>query len=131
MPPVNYLAVLVSAVVLFVLGALWFSLLFSNPWRRMMGITGPQQAPGAALLAQFFVCTLLTSWGMAVVLSHAGNMEMGRAVGFAILCWLGFAGATSYSTAMAGLKPRALWAIESGYNLVSFVIAAVILSAWR
>ena len=131
MPPVNYLAVLVSAVVVFVLGGLWFSLLFTKPWRQMMGVTGPQQSPGAALFAQFFVCALVTSWGMAVVLSHVGNMEIGRAVGFAILCWLGFAGATSYSTAMAGLKPRALWAIESGYNLVSFVIAAVILSVWR
>ena len=131
MPSINYLAVLVSAVVVFVLGALWFSLLFSKPWRRMMGVSGPQQSPGAALLAQFFVCAVLVSWGMAVVLSHVGNMEIGRAVGFAILCWLGFAGATSYSTAMAGLKPRALWAIESGYNLVSFIIAAVILSVWR
>ena len=73
MPPINYLAVLVTGVVVFVLGGLWFSLLFTKPWRQMMG----------------------------------------------------------YSTAMAGLKPRALWAIESGYNLVSFIIAAVILSAWH
>jgi hypothetical protein len=131
MPSVNYLAVLVSAVVLFVLGGLWFSLLFSKPWRRMMGVTGPQESPGAALFAQFFVCALVTSWGMAMVLNHAGPVEAGRATGFAILCWLGFAGATSYSAAAAGKKPPALWAIESGYNLVSFILAAVILSAWR
>jgi hypothetical protein len=31
----------------------------------------------------------------------------------------------------SGTKPVALWAIETGYNLVSFVIAAVILSAWH
>jgi hypothetical protein len=130
MPPINYLAVLVTAVVVFLLGGLWFSLLFTKPWLRMMGIT-QQGSPGAALFAQFFVCALLTSWGMAVILSHAGSMEAGRAVGFAIICWIGFAGATSYSTAKAGKKPVALWAIESGYNLVSFIIAAVILSAWR
>jgi Protein of unknown function (DUF1761) len=131
MPPVNYLAVLVSAIVLFVLGGLWFSLLFANPWRRMQGVTGPMGSPGAVLFAQLFVCALLTSWGMAMILNHAGPMEAGRAFGFAILCWLGFAGATSYATAAAGGKQRAQWAIESGYNLVSFIIAAVILSAWR
>jgi hypothetical protein len=131
MPPVNYLAVLVSALVLFLLGGVWFSLLFANPWRRMQGVTGPQGSPGAVLFVQLFVCALLTSWGMAMVLNHAGPMEVGRAFGFAILCWLGFAGATSYATAAAGGKQRAQWAIESGYNLVSFIVAAVILSAWH
>ena len=131
MSPINYLAVLVTAVALFLLGGVWFSLLFANPWRRMMGVTAPQMSPGAALFAQFFVCAVLTSWGMAMVLSHTGGMETGRAIGFGIICWLGFAGATSYATAKAGQKSVSLWAIESGYNLVSFMIAAVILSAWR
>lgn len=130
MSPINYLAVLVSAVVLFVLGGLWFSLLFAKPWLRMMGIT-EQGSPGAGLFLQFFVCALLTSWCMAMVLSHAGPMEAGRAIGFGIICWLGFAGATSYATAKAGKKLTGLWAIETSYNLVSFIIAAVILSVWR
>ncbi len=129
--PVNYLAVLMSAVALFVLGGLWFSLLFANPWRRMQGITGPPQSPGAALFAQLFICAVVTSWGMAMVLNHVGPMESGRAVGFAIICWLGFAGATSYATAAAGGKQLAQWAIESSYNLVSFILAALILSAWH
>lgn len=130
MSPINYLAVLVSAVVLFVLGGLWFSLLFAKPWLRMMGIT-EQGSAGAGLFLQFFVCALLTSWCMAMVLSHAGPMEAGRAIGFGIICWLGFAGATSYATAKAGKKLTGLWAIETSYNLVSFIIAAVILSVWR
>jgi hypothetical protein len=34
MPPINYLAVLVTGVVVFVLGGPWFSLLFTKPWRQ-------------------------------------------------------------------------------------------------
>ena len=128
---INYLAVLVSPLVIFVLGGLGFSLLFAKPWLRMMGVTDPQGSPGTALFVQFFVCALLTSWAMAMILNHAGPMAAGRAIGFGILCWLGFAGATSYATAKAGKKPVALWSIETGYNLVSFIIAAVILSAWH
>jgi hypothetical protein len=28
-------------------------------------------------------------------------------------------------------QPKALWLINSGYNLVSFVVAGIILAAWR
>jgi hypothetical protein len=47
------------------------------------------------------------------------------------LCWLGFAAATSYATAMFSMQPKALWLINSAYNLVSFVIAGVFLSVWH
>ena len=47
------------------------------------------------------------------------------------LAWLGFAGATSFGTALFSGKPKALWLIDSGFNLVSFIVAGVILTIWR
>ena len=44
-------------------------------------------------------------------------------------CWLGFAGATSFANVIFAQKPKELWLIDSGYNLVSFVVAGVILGA--
>ncbi len=129
---INYLAVLVSAVVIFVLGGLWFSLLFAKPWLRMMGVTDPQGSPGAALLVQFFVCALLTSWGMAMILSHAGT-DGGRArdrLWHPVLARV--------SPARPAMRRRKRGRSRSrygrsrpGYSLVSFIIAAVILSAWH
>jgi hypothetical protein len=29
------------------------------------------------------------------------------------------------------MKPKQLWLIDSGYNLVSFILAGIILAAWR
>lgn len=46
------------------------------------------------------------------------------------LCWLGFAAATSYATAMFSMQPKGLWLIKTGYNLVAFVLAGAILAAW-
>src|SRR2546430_10570906 len=46
-------------------------------------------------------------------------------------CWLGFAAAPSYATAVFSMQPKGLWLINSGYNLVSFMIAGAILGAWR
>ena len=50
---------------------------------------------------------------------------------FGFITWLGFAAATSYGTALFSFKPKALWAIDTGFNLVSFLLAAAILSVWR
>jgi hypothetical protein len=49
----------------------------------------------------------------------------------AVMCWVGFAGVTSYGTAIFSSKPKELWLIDSGYNLAAFVLAAVILTLWR
>ena len=49
----------------------------------------------------------------------------------AVLCWIGFAGSTSFASAAFSGTPRALWLINSAYNLVSFIVAAVILTLWR
>ena len=39
--------------------------------------------------------------------------------------------AASYAMALFSGKPKQLWLIDSTYNLVSFVIAGIILAVWR
>ena len=39
-PTINYLAFLVSAVIFFIIGGLWYSpLMFANPWIKAMGFS--------------------------------------------------------------------------------------------
>jgi hypothetical protein len=47
------------------------------------------------------------------------------------ICWVGFAGATSFGSAIFSAKPKALWLIDSGFNLAAFVVAGIILASWR
>lgn len=136
LPHVNYLAVLTSGVVIFVLGGLWYSLLFAKPWMAAMGKTEEEIKAAAAtssmplmyLLA--FVCGLVVAWTLAVILNHFPNPTPARGAAVGAVCWL-LAGATSYATALFSMTPRRLWLINSGYNLVSFVLAGVILAVWR
>jgi hypothetical protein len=135
-PHINYLAVLVSAVVIFLLGGLWYSpVLFAKRWVALQNKTVEEmQASGGAspgMYIQVFLCGLLTAWVMAIVLGFLPRLDIVRGVKLALICWLGFAAATSYGTALFSSKPKALWLIDSTYNLVSFVAAAVILTAWR
>jgi hypothetical protein len=134
-PHINYLAVLVSGVVIFMLGGLWYSpVLFAKKWMALQVRTAEDMSGGgymAAMYVQVFVCGLLTAWVLAILIEFLPEFGMMRAVKLAILCWLGFAAATSYGTSMFSMKPKALWLIDTAFNLVSFVIAAVILAAWR
>ena len=131
----NYLAVFVSSVVIFILGALWYSpVLFARKWVALMGKTEEElraTAAGPGSYGYVFTCGLLTAYALAVVINHFAPVTIARGVMVAILCWAGFAGATSFGSSLFSGQPRALWLINSGYNLVSFIAAAVILSVWR
>jgi hypothetical protein len=140
-PAVNYLAVLVAAVVMFILGGLWYSpILFVKKWVALQGKTEEQMRAESAsanmplMYTSAFVCALITALIMAHILAHmAAIMPTGAVHGafFGLMAWLGFAAPTSYATAVFSGKPKQLWLIDTSYNLVSFMLAGVILAAWR
>ena len=108
----------------------------NHPHLALMGMTEEQMkakpsAPMPVLLLQALICSFLISLVLALIINHFPPYHPlhGALAGFA--CWLGFAASTSYATAVFSLQPKALWLINSGYNLVSFVMAGAILGAWR
>lgn len=134
-PQVNYLAVLVSGIVIFILGGLWYSpVLFAKPWVKLMSKSEEElkaMAGGPVPYILVFFCGLLTALVMAIVLNHFRPLNAGRGALTGVLCWLGFAGPTSFGTAVFSGQPRALWLINTVYNLVAFVAAGVILAVWQ
>ena len=136
LPVVNNVAVLVCGAVIFALGGLWYSpALFAKKWVSLIGKSEAELKANAGSMPMSYLvvllCGLVTTYVMALVV---GNFAPGSAVDGAVvgaLCWIGFAGATSYGTALFAGKPKALWLIDSGFNLVAFIIAGVILAVWR
>lgn len=140
-PTINYLAVLVAGIVIFVLGGLWYSpVLFAKRWIALQGRTEEEMRAQAAaanmpvMYLSAFICGFLTALVMAIILAHMAtsvdlNAAHGALIGF--MCWLGFAATSSYATALFSGKPKQLWLIDSTYNLVSFVLAGLILAVWR
>jgi hypothetical protein len=143
-PEVNYLAVFVAAIVLFALGGLWYSpVLFSKRWIALQGRTEEQIRADVArsnmpvMYLQAFLTALIISWGMAVVANAfvpsgpratANWVWRGAKLGF--FCWFVFVLPTTYATALFSMKPKQLWLIDAGYNLVSFVLAGAIILGW-
>ena len=135
MPHINYLAVLVAGVVIFMLGGLWYSpVMFAKKWVALQGKSMDDTSSGGVtpvMYIQVFICGLLTAWVMAILLGFLPVLDVMRAVKLAGICWLAFAAATSYGTTLFSMKSKELWLIDTMFNLVSFVLAAVILTMWR
>lgn len=131
---VNYLAVLVVGVVLFMLGGLWYSpLLFAKKWMGLIDKSEEdlRKASSPVNYILVFLGELITAYVLALVVGWAGATSALAGAHVGLLCWAGLAGATSFMTYTFSARPRALWAIDTGYNLVSFVLGCVILSLWR
>ena len=79
-PPINWLAVIVAAIVIFVLGGLWYSpALFAKRWIALQGRTEEQMKAQAAaanmplLYAGAIVTSLLIAITLALILGHIGR----------------------------------------------------------
>ena len=136
-PHVNWLAIIAAAVVIFLLGGLWYSpVVFAKRWLALQGRTMEQmQADAAAanmplMYLQAFLSALVTSWILALFLAHMGRYGWMIGAHVGALAWLGFAAPTSYATAVFSMKPKQLWLIDTMFNLVSFVLAGAILGGW-
>ncbi len=137
--PINYVAVLVSAVFMMVLGYIWYGPLFGKQWIALMGWT--REAMQEAMkkgMAKNYAIMALGALLMAFVLDHAlifGSAYMnisgypaGLEVG--LWNWLGFIAPVTVGSVLWDGKPWKLWFLNAGYYLVGLLVMGVILAVW-
>ena len=133
---VTYLPVLVAAVVVFVLGWLWYSpLLFYKPWMRLRGMDpvaamAGAKMPGGKLLIELVRCLVL-----AYVIAHfvallGGSSWMG-AVHLGLLLWIGFPVIVLTGSILWENVPWKVAAIHAGDWLVKMLVISIIVSVWH
>lgn len=130
----NHLAVVVSAVILWLLGAAWYSpALFARPWMAMLGITKGSAKGNAMIVGMItsFVCDVILAFILAhiVIWTQASTFGWGALVGF--LVWVGFIVAPNLPQGIYEGRPFKLFAINSGYWLVGLLIIGGVLAVWR
>ena len=129
----NYAAVVVCAVVYWLLGALWYAVLFTKPW---MALEGPAVVYASSMNPVLpYIVTLVLNLLIAFVLAqvciwrNANTAARGAAIG--ILLWIGIVGPIVYTTYMYEARPKALFAINEFYPLVGLCLMGAILGAWK
>ncbi len=129
----NYPAVIVSAVAYWLLGALWFAVLFGKPWMAFEHIT-EEQARGMNPVLPYiitFALNLLIAFMLAQLCIWRNANTAGRGAALGILVWIGFIGPVTYSTYMYEMRPKELFAINEFYPLVGLCLMGTILGAWK
>ena len=128
----NYAAVVVSAVVYWLLGAVWYGFLFSKPWMALEHMTEEQAKAMNPVLPYIitFALNILIAFVLAQICTwrNANTAARGAAVG--ILLWIGFVGPITYTTYMYEMRPMKLFAINEFYSLVGLFVMGLILGAW-
>ena len=139
MVPINYLAVLASAIVMMVLGYLWYGPIFGKMWTELAGLTPEKMAAAKAKgMTMSYVIqaigALLTSFVLAHAIVFAGAyMQIsGIAAGLegAFWNWLGFVAPATVGMVLWEGKPWKYWFIVAGYYLVSMLVIGVLLGLW-
>jgi hypothetical protein len=129
----NFWAVLVSALVLWFLGAVWYSpMLFAKPWVEIVGRRMGDKPKG---VVQGMVSSFIGDLLMALVLSHmviwSGATGAGHGAFVGFLAWLGFIAAPAYPQSVYEGRPFKYFAINGGYWLIGLLLVGILLTVWR
>ncbi len=125
---INWLAVVIAAVVTFVLGGLWYGPLFGRVWRAAEGQAEPQpghQKHPAFVYGLSFVLMLIAAAVLAVALGPDPTVPRSVSVGLVVgVGWVATSFGVNYLFAGRRL---ALFAVDAGYNIVLFALMGLII----
>ena len=134
---VNWLAVIVSGVAAFVLGGLWYSVLFGKLWIRAYGWSDEKAAEMKAKMSPAkFLGGMILSYTVlaAIVAILIGVVKPNGAAGgatFGAILWAGPAAAITYTGHLAADRRFAGYVIDAAFQLVALLTQGAILGAWR
>jgi len=128
----NYPAVVVAAIAYFVLGGVWYGVLFNKAWMALEHATVEQMhgaSPAWAYVISF-VLELLIAYSLAQLCIWRNANTAGRGASVGVLVWIGFVGPIACMTYMFEMRPATLFAINEVYPLAGLVLMGAILGGW-
>jgi len=131
----NYVAIIVAAVVSMAIGFLWYSpSMFGKQWRKLMGIKKKDmkkmEKKGKQSMIWAFISIIVTAGVLSLIIKWLGlnTWQAGANIGFWI--WLGFVATSQLGIVLWEGKPLKLYLINAGHHLVSLAVMGAILAAW-
>jgi len=117
-----YVAAAVGALVSFVLGCLWYTVIFGKQWQKLMGYSDEEAK--AIFTPKRIICAVLCEWFAAACLTGIlFNIPMGPWIG-AVMAAVFVIFSCAKQGIFDGKKPAMIF-INSGYLLLSvFIMAA-------
>lgn len=127
---INWFAVLLAAVVSFVIGGLWYGPLFGKQWLRASGVDEAALGTGGMgrIFALSFLMQLLAAAVLALFIGAESTLTFGLFAGVAAgVFWVATAFGVVY---LFERRPFAHWAVNASYHIVVYAVMGAILGAW-
>ena len=134
MKTTNHFAVVVAAIVFFMLGAAWYTVL-ARPWAAGIGKTMEQieRDSGGSMMPMVmgFLAILVMCYTLNSLLNRLGDTTAGSGAKVGAFIALGFVAANIALNYAFELRGVTLWTINTGYVLVGLTVAGAIIGGWR
>ena len=131
---INYLAVIVAAVIHFMIGGLWYGLIFANIFIDIVGREQLERMVADSHWSQYliaFISSLVLVYILAHFVQFTGSKTAGGGMQTAFWLWLGFVVTTQLSGVIFEQRKIGLYLLNIGYQLVACLICGAILAVWR
>ena len=129
----NYLAVFVAAIAYWLLGAIWYGVVFGEAWMALEHMTAEQARSMNPVLPYVItlVLNVLIAYALAQICIWRNADTLGRGASVGVLLWIGFVGPVTFTTYMYEMRPKELYAINQFFPLAGFVLMGAILGGWK
>jgi Protein of unknown function (DUF1761) len=131
---VNFAAVLVAAVIQWVLGWLWFGMLFKKSWLELVG--QKEGGSSAGVMALTFIANLILCFALAKIvgieaLAGAQWTTFARGSLIGAVTGLGFVAPPMFAQHICEKQPFKLFGINVLYWLIGMYFAGGVLAVWH
>lgn len=125
----NYAAVVVAAIVGFLVGAVWYGLL-GKQWLAALGKSKDELKPSPGPFITSAVALVVMAYVLAGAIGHLGEVNVRTGVISGAILWAGFAATTmAVNNAFQGAK-SALTVIDAGHWLLVLVLMGGVIGAF-
>jgi len=133
---INYPAVLVATIVHFLIGGLWYGLLFSNKFIELIAwspekLQEMQNHNPAKEMMIAFISALVLVYILAHFVQYTKARTALDGIQTSFWLWLGFIATTQLATVVFEERKLGLYLINVGYQFVACSLAGIILTLWK
>ncbi len=131
---INYVAVVVAAVVAFVIGWVWYGPIFGKRWMHLHGKSyesmSEMKMPMGNMAIEF-IATLVTAYVLARFVVLLGVVDVMGAIHLTVWVWLGFIAAIMVGGVLWENEKWELFWIKVGGRFLTILAMTVILGVWH
>jgi hypothetical protein len=124
---IDFITALIASVVSMILAFVWYSpFLFGNLWIKLTQNKNAKMPMSKMFFA--LINTFIQAVFLHIIVSYMGATSFWDGVIVGFIVWLGFVATTQFSGVLWGKKPFALYLLDNGFWLISFIVMGGILA---